>query len=475
MRFWVFSGLSHMQIQTTTIPRPISISSNPQNQKFSGTAGQLRFGGVKLEGLNRSMVKNMVSIFQRISEVFVWSFLAQDTIAVWVPRIGISLKVGSKPYDPQQDPENKKLPPGRLMLKTLYKRAKGLNWPNFAEETWREICTGPGMLIVPTLFFMLARNALLLKEALTLSKGDLLAFKEMLKQAMTHSDLATRDAFTEEKMKHAITGVVRDLISDPELKQATHKEIPALKEMGFDHFHDFMQDRAAKWVDQLYREPSRPSFFQSLKRDLKSMSKHYRSPYQGIMDDIDRIVRDYNRDHRPLKIREGMATADSVFNPSGSPEQVKKLFERFQEFHPFLHATRTTIPKYADAPPAIADKIYNRAISRKLWLSLSAMGLNAAFLFMLVKKTQSHNAYPATRLLKEPSKDVVPPVANQDQPNSDASAKLSLQAIPQTPIQNGSPWPAMKVSSPVSLTGPKSNAFRLNSIQPGTFQTGGQI
>ena len=135
--------------------------------------------GVQFGGAGQALLNGSVGTFQNITEVFLWGFLAQDMIAMWLPRVWTSLQEGRKPYEPAKDPEMKDKPFSEQLKAWVTGNAQGLNWVNFYEGTKREIATGPGLLAVPALAFMI--NRAVLSPGIELSYGSLKGMGEGLK------------------------------------------------------------------------------------------------------------------------------------------------------------------------------------------------------------------------------------------------------------------------------------------------------
>jgi hypothetical protein len=131
-------------------------SRPPKSRQFpSSAATRVQFGGAFG---NAVVNKTMLPTFEKITEVFIWGFLAQDMIALWLSRILNSLRVGRVPYDPKDDPQARNQPFHRQVKKWIAGNVKGLNWINCREDSARETLTGPGLLAVLGAGFMLARQ-----------------------------------------------------------------------------------------------------------------------------------------------------------------------------------------------------------------------------------------------------------------------------------------------------------------------------
>jgi len=114
-------------------------------------ANSLRTAGMKINyGLSR--------LFDTIDANYLWSFLALDVVAMWLPRFVVGLARGRYEYEPTTDPSNVGLSPWQQLGKTIHKNVAGLNYTNFAEDFVREFFTAPGVLVIPTFLFLWAYN-----------------------------------------------------------------------------------------------------------------------------------------------------------------------------------------------------------------------------------------------------------------------------------------------------------------------------
>lgn len=121
----------------------------------------------------------MATVFQPITEQFVWQFLTNDVLALWLPRIGNALRRGRNVYDikKETDPEVRDMSPQQQLLYHWYMNAKGLNYKNAFEETMREVETGPVIFAAPSVLIALATMLSPVfkmgKLALMMSRNDL--------------------------------------------------------------------------------------------------------------------------------------------------------------------------------------------------------------------------------------------------------------------------------------------------------------
>jgi hypothetical protein len=79
----------------------------------------------------------LLPIFEGISNIYLYEFLALDVVGMWVPRIGVSLWRGRIPYDGAKDPVNEGMNPLQLAAKHTWGNFKGLNWARVLHRPWR--------------------------------------------------------------------------------------------------------------------------------------------------------------------------------------------------------------------------------------------------------------------------------------------------------------------------------------------------
>lgn len=176
-------------------------------------------------------VETLANVFQPITEQFVYGFIAQDVIALWVPRIINALRRGREPYNPAEDPSVRAERPFQQWLHSIYMNAKGLNYTNATEETLREVETGPGLLIAQSVLYGAATAFMLGKLALVMGYSDLKAFKNtyvnMLKAPDMPNLLATsstmkRAAFERNILHRFMAG----LLMDGHFKSGLREKLP---------------------------------------------------------------------------------------------------------------------------------------------------------------------------------------------------------------------------------------------------------
>jgi len=212
----------------TVQPNSRSVSQSNNLTTF-GTGAQnprvVRFGSATHTTVN----KFLLPTFQKLTEVFLWSFLGVDLLCLWVPRITNSLVTGAIPYDSRQDPSAQNLSFPRLAGRWVDRNFMGLNWRNLYEESKREIGSGPGTLAIPAVVFLGVRHVLN-KRHMELSYHSI----EGLCQGLEHhisknpaSQVHSRKAYTEQ-----IESYINSIFTDPGLRKAPLIEPAAKHELA---------------------------------------------------------------------------------------------------------------------------------------------------------------------------------------------------------------------------------------------------
>jgi hypothetical protein len=160
-------------------------------------------------GSNATVNKFLLPTFQKLTEVFLWSYIGVDLTCLWIPRITNSLLTGAVPYDPRQDPKAKDLPFPKQAARWASGNIEGLNWKNLYEETKREIASGPGILAIPALVFIGARQ-ILKKRPLELSYPALEGLGQGFQQHLeNHSPIQNADDYAQ-SLGHYIDSIFTD-------------------------------------------------------------------------------------------------------------------------------------------------------------------------------------------------------------------------------------------------------------------------
>ncbi len=157
------------------------------------------------------------SIFGPVTEQYIFGFFAQDVVALWIPRIINALRRGRNEYNPNEDPNLRKGHPLQQKLHALYMNIKGLNYPNCREETFREVETGPGLIIVQSAIAFGLAAKLGTKWALMMGHHQLKGYAEALKQTINNlPEMLRAEIGSSKDPSKVVTQFIKDhLINEP--------------------------------------------------------------------------------------------------------------------------------------------------------------------------------------------------------------------------------------------------------------------
>lgn len=439
-----------------------SVGQNAQPVRFRGGAVQQALGN----GWN-GFVNLSLPSFEKITEVFIWGFLAQDVIAMWLPRIYALLTEGRKKYDPKDDPKAKNEPFGTQFRKYIKGNVEGLNWQNFSEGTKREFATGPGLLIVPAGIFVAASR--LVNPAI---KMPFQAVKGLGKGLAEHmQDVKDKDAFRKE-----LKGYVRSIFQDPKLTTAKGKELEAWSN---------------QWVDNLYNEniPAKKQKMDELSKQLNEMVRDFNQtnrmePYfrkPGAKTPIERLMEDEHPLHRKestwisyrpkllfeTPIKEGITPERQLAKADRSLRQmpVTEVLRDLTRMEGMVKDIESRAKEVALSDAA--QQTMQSLVAKKGLMSLFATVTAAAYTVKLAFWAQSHDTYQATRFLNEKTAQnhgSQPQCANA--PSSRRSNMSQPQSISSTAGSANALQPAFS-----SLTPPQNHPFAFPIQQSGMFIT----
>ncbi len=355
-----------------------------------------------------------------------WGFLAQDMVAMWLPRVWTSLQEGKKPYDPMQDPQTKDKPFNEQVKAWVSGNCKGLNWVNFFEGTKREIATGPGLLAVPALAFMLNRAmanpatelsapaieglGLGLKTHLTEHlKGKTYAKgqkEEFIKDAQTYLKKVFAD--TEFSKKHAAS--ISEWIESEVKSSVEHAQKPGLERLASNAKHAFNREK-----DPASVTASR----QKLDRDIWWFNREERINEYHLEHGVIRDTKPLNNRGKAWVSYQPDALEKAKSKAASSSEGVakegladaKKLVSQINfaqvqndvsRVGGYLNKVWDNFEKAGHTNIAEATEKTMKELTRNKWLFGGGVTvLTAAYLVKLAFWAQNHGTYQATRLLTE--------------------------------------------------------------------------
>jgi hypothetical protein len=432
-------------------PDNVSPSTRPKAGKrkpepYSGSpATAVRFGG----GIKQSLLNGSVNTFQNITEVFLYGFLAQDMLAMWLPRVWSSLQVGKHSYDPNQDPKMKDKPFGAHMKAWLTANWKGLNWVNFFEETKREVATGPGLLAVPALAFVL--NRAMANPAIELSASSIETLGEGLK---THLKEHCKDkTYTSGQKKEFIQDAkayLKRLFADTDFakqnEQSISDWIESEVESSFEHVKKQGVQRLGSKVKKAF-SPEKESEALSLNRKkldtaIWEFNKSHRiNKYDlgnGVIEDTNPLN---NRgktwvSHQPDALKLKVAKAGHQETQKEAIAESKNLVKQVQfaevqndvsRIGGYLNKIWDNFEKAGHVNIGDATEKTMKELTRNKWLFGGGVTLlTAAYLVRLAFWSQNHDSYQATRLLVQDASKKNHPHSNRQQQSNPIPPQAGL-------------------------------------------------
>jgi hypothetical protein len=471
-------------------------STFPHQHAFQ-TRQQPQFGGFGLsaQAVVPAIVDRLVPTFQTITEVFLAAFLAQDVISMWVPRIRQSLVRGAVPYDPKSDPENKNLTPWQLTKRYMSKTVQGLNWVNFSEETKREFATGPGVLIIPALFFAMARRWFG-KTSVEMGHKPLTQLTGSFMTHLENSGINKTADLSEAAFKAEMVKFIKSRFG---MDQKTLQDVVIGQKPLTQHLDEWTH----QWVENAMKtNASESAVKKAAQAELETLNSKL---YQLIMTDLNKGVRtaDFIEKASQMEVRladglkkAGQATHEHVHNMPIT--EFTSHLTRWKDFA--LEVFNTKTAKYAGKAVPLSDltkNLYEKLVTRK---GLYAIGVTLAagfYLIRLAKWAQSHETYEANRLLQEPvaGQPAQQKSGQQNQPAKPeqavafkpaaSSQELNLDALlrslqqpeqptyPQTskhgdhkPAPTAQDWTRFLPASPVVTQLPTTPVYAANAFNP---------
>lgn len=410
-------------------------------------ATAVQFGG----GIKQSLLNGSVNTFQNITEVFLWGFMAQDMVAMWLPRVWTSLQVGKQPYDPNQDPQMKDKPFGHQAKAWLANNWKGLNWVNFFEETKREVATGPGLLAVPALAFVLNRavanpaTELSASAIETLGEGLKTNLKdktytsgqknEFIKDAKTYLKQVFAD--TEFAKKHEHEQLISEWIESELDASVEHAEKPAPKRLGSNFRQAFSLEKepealssnrkkldTAIWEFNCKNRINKYELADGVMEDTKPLNNRGNTWISYQPDALEK-VKTKAADKGTQK--EAIAEAKNLVRQT-SFAQVQNDVSRMGGY---LNKIWDNFEKAGHADIGEATEKTMKELTRNKWLFGGGVTLlTAAYLVRLAFWSQNHDSYQATRMLNEEALRKNQTHSNRQQSNLIPQAGLPFGSQP---------------------------------------------
>jgi hypothetical protein len=413
---------------------PQAGQSGKGQQQPGATAQGVRFGGAA-DAFCSGLAKVVpVSIFEKITEVFLAGFLAQDVIAMWFPRVGTSLKTGREKYDPTNDPQMRNRPFHEQAYKWATENWKGLNWVNFNEETKREFATGPGLLALPAFIFL--GNRYLGNSARELSypslKGLGQGFSEHLHDFINPKEGLPKAPLTkEEYWGRVVPDYIERLFVDPELKTAHGADI---RQWSRDWAKELEAQADTGWLERLKGSTKR-FFGKSDSTDIEKLAQVLNEGVRTFNRSGDArmlaypateeafkqaVIRDvaplHHAEHtwisyRPQAFQTAMAELSKAPASEALQTEARGLCQQtsishltgdLNRFGGLVKAVWQSYEKNEGkkAISEVAEHTLKSLAGSKLFLGLGTTALTGAYLMKLAFWAQNHKSYQAVRLLR---------------------------------------------------------------------------
>lgn len=399
--------------------------------------------GVKFGGAGQALLNGSVGTFQNITEVFLWGFLAQDMIAMWLPRVWTSLQEGRKPYEPAKDPAMKDKPFGEQLRAWLTGNAQGLNWVNFYEGTKREIATGPGLLAVPAAAFMI--NRAMMNPGIELSYGALKGMGEGLKKHIGNQSFEDKAKFTK-----SVKDYLKQAFADSELKGHSVKVTDANGKEQTKLLSDLISDWVDAEVDASVEHAGKNPGIRVVSNFKRTFGiEKETKDFKNTRSNLENAIWEFNRNHRINEYGKGTLIHDEVplnntgktwHSYAGNPSQ-----KTFNEIRNDVTRMGGFINKMWDNHTKDASKGMGEVVEHTMkqmvgnkWLfGMGITTLTAAYLVKLAFWAQNSHTYQATRLLNA---DAAKSKGNTPQGNAAECSRNGHSHPVQTQSQAGLPF-----------------------------------
>jgi hypothetical protein len=448
---------------------------------------QPQFAGFGVKNAVQAMVPKavdtLIPTFEKITEVFLWAYLAQDVLSMWVPRIRQSLVRGAIEYDPTTDPENKGMTPWQLSKKYWTKTLQGLNWVNFNEETKREFATGPGVLFIPTLAFMLARRTFG-KTSVELGYGPLTQLTDSFKHHLANSGIAAKDAVTPLEYRTELQKFLKSrfgfspALMNQQIQVIADAANPAVKSsMKLEHFVDQWVNH---WVDTAFNLNKLSGADQA-----KALSQLEHTMSDAVINGVNRTLQTaehlYSMDNLPVRlmdrVKNAAAQSGHDLKEAVHAKPVGEFLSeisRWKDFAVEVLEQKTRGGKLGhglvDKLPDLVEGVYKKLVTKKAVYSFVFSLLTGYYLIKLARWAQSHDNYEANRLLQEGPAETAkaPTFAATGKPAVakpvEAIAKPAQSTPPVSVAETKTPSPS--VDWAVALTPNPATAQALNAYTP---------
>jgi hypothetical protein len=370
--------------------------------------------------------------------------MAQDVIALWIPRIITSLERGRIHYNPDKDPKAGTRTSTGQKAYQLKESIKGLNWWNGWEETGREFQSGPGFMLLNCLVFLVGCRTLAGKRGILIAypqlkqffaelgkstSGDLL--KQLAKLPYNQQQKKVLQSFIGQITQHHFDApTLEKMIS---ITPINNKSAQALVSKGEKQFFQWLnkikgpsgnqqisvQQAFDSWVSHYTTIASKGLTNAQLNKALKPLEENFNELIYWTNVNSKNIIDPNLLTQMQLtpSIKNGVKQAQSVCS--------KGFTEAIEKFSSTVDDLLKTTPK--NLTPESWNKhlqtTLEKMISYKMPLSIIATLLGGLNHFYVSSVTQVKNRqYPANRLIR--LEDLPNIKLNQPQTNNQATRTL---------------------------------------------------
>lgn len=400
-------------------------SATAQRRNNQAPVQQPQFSGITNKLLAGSS-DSLISMFQKITEIYLVGFLAIDVVALWITRIIKGLQRGAEKYDAANDPANEGLPPSKVLQKSFRKNLQGLNWLNGLEEALREVITGPAGFVVPAVTFSFASRQFA-KNSIEMGYGPLTQMKDAF---ANYAATAGKDSATLKpaEFKNLYRDFLRNVLKADD--DMLSKTIDVSGKNKGKTFAQYIDDWTERWVKTAGK---------SLESDLPAKEqKTVRTALEKLNAEFEEtLVKGYNRKHRlgdrlyhhnniAARLADKSGQATTVSKPI---DELLTSFTRFKDFSREVVKSQNPGGKLSE----VVEKTYRKLVGKKFFFGILATLAASAFMYVIPRISQRNKHYPANRLYMEGGATQGNNTAPQ---NNDAMAQL-LQSLQATPHFNG--------------------------------------
>lgn len=363
--------------------RLAEVSPVQRQPESSQGAASPKFGGWGMNGLSR--------FYEKMNTEFVWNFIVFDIVALALVRGLQGLRAGRIAYDAAAHPEDQQLSPQQRLRKEIKETFKGLNWPNFTEIMSRELLTGPGLIAIPSLGFMVGRNFFRTRP-MEVSAGSLRGLCQGFQKEL--GDFNGSGATGREEYRKKLSAYVQSVFADPQMKSTDGHEA-YLTKWADDWTSALFSSDKAKRADEMTK------LEENLAQKLKEFNQKHRSlPYDlgaGIADDAP-----LHKVNKAWVLYAPTVDGKKVELKQKDLSQVTKELNRWSDLPLKIwehHEKNIAAAKSSSLASAIEQEM-KRVVSNKLLFSTALTLISGVYLIKLAFWSQSHEEYAETRLLK---------------------------------------------------------------------------